>query len=236
MPAWGANTMRTEFAVLTGIGDQALGVHRFNPYRRVARSDVLALPHRLRALGYRRFVSTPTRWAFSAAIRVFPNLGFDRFIDIDDFQEAPRDGPYVADAAVTRKIAEVLGKADRPAFVFAITMENHGPLHLERVTQSDLDRLYLDTPPAGWDDLTVYLRHLAHADRMFGDLAELLAARPRGGVLCLFGDHVPSMPRVTQIRATAIRAPTTSSGRLYRRREGGSISMPTSCRRSAGRP
>jgi hypothetical protein len=50
--AWGANTIRTEFAVLSGIGDDALGVHRFNPYRRFARRDILTLPHHLRALGY----------------------------------------------------------------------------------------------------------------------------------------------------------------------------------------
>ncbi len=31
---------------------------------------------------------------------------------------------------------------------------------------------------------------------MFGNLAGLLAARPNGGLLCLFGDHVPSMPAV----------------------------------------
>ena len=196
VPAWGANTMRTEFAVLTGIGDQALGVHRFNPYRRVARGGILALPHRLRALGYETVCIHPYPVGFFGRDSVFPTLGFDRFIDIDGLPNAPHEGPYVADEAVARKIAEVLGAADRPTFVFAITMENHGPLHLERVSPADMARRCRDPPPPGWDDLTLYLRHLANADRMFGDLAELLAARPRGGVLCLFGDHVPSMPRV----------------------------------------
>jgi hypothetical protein len=194
--AWGANTMRTEFAVLSGIDEGALGVHRFNPYRRFARGKILALPGRLRAMGYQTVCIHPHPAGFFGRDRVFPNLGFDRFIDIQDFPGAPREGPYVADAAVTRKIAEVLADADRPTFVFAITMENHGPLHLEQVEPADAQRLYWSPPPAGWEDLTVYLRHLANADRMFGDLAECLAARPLGGLLCLFGDHVPSMPRV----------------------------------------
>jgi hypothetical protein len=198
--AWGANTIRTEFAVLSGIGDDALGVHRFNPYRRFARRDMLTLPHRLRALGYETVCIHPYPMGFFGRDRIFPNLGFDRFIDIDDFPNAPRDGPYVADAAVTRKIAEVLGAADGPTFVFAITMENHGPLHLERVSPAEMAGLYLEPPQAGWDDLAVYLRHIANADRMFGDLAELVAERPRGGVLCLYGDHVPSMPRVYEDR------------------------------------
>jgi hypothetical protein len=196
VPAWGANTMRTEFAVLSGIGEDVLGVHRFNPYRRYARSGIRALPHRLRALGYRTVCIHPHPAGFFERDRVFPGLGFDQFIDIDDFPDQAHAGPYVADSAVTRKIAALLDGAERPTFVFAITMENHGPLHLERAEPGDAQRLYRKPPPAGWEDLTVYLRHLANADCMFGDLADLLAARPRGGLLCLFGDHVPSMPRV----------------------------------------
>jgi hypothetical protein len=36
VPAWGANTVRTEFAFLTGVEEGKLGVHRFNPYRTIA--------------------------------------------------------------------------------------------------------------------------------------------------------------------------------------------------------
>src|SRR5204863_52509 len=32
VPAWGANTMRAEFAVLTGVPESELGYDRFNPY------------------------------------------------------------------------------------------------------------------------------------------------------------------------------------------------------------
>ena len=196
VPAWGANTMRTEFAVLTGIPEATLGVHRFNPYRRFAKSGPLALPQQLRRLGYRTVCIHPHPVGFFGRDRVFPGLGFDTFIDIADFGGAPRIGPYVADAAVTAKIAEVLGSAAGPTFVFAITMENHGPLHLEQANPGDDDRLYQTQPPPGWEDLTVYLRHLANADRMLGDLAGLLNSRPRPGLLCWFGDHVPSLPKV----------------------------------------
>src|SRR4051812_8765109 len=37
VPGWGANTMRAEFAVLTGIPDDELGYDRFNPYYALAR-------------------------------------------------------------------------------------------------------------------------------------------------------------------------------------------------------
>jgi hypothetical protein len=41
--AFGANTMRTEFAVLTGLEDAALGLDRFNPYFRFAREPIGSL-------------------------------------------------------------------------------------------------------------------------------------------------------------------------------------------------
>jgi phosphoglycerol transferase MdoB-like AlkP superfamily enzyme len=93
-------------------------------------------------------------------------------------------------------IGEILDNASGPTFVFAITMENHGPLHLEQVAPGDAQALYVEPPPAGFEDLTVYLRHLGNADRMLDGLIKDLRRQPREGVLCWFGDHVPSMPDV----------------------------------------
>ncbi len=195
VPAWGANTMRTEFAFLSGLSPADLGVHRFNPYRRFARRPVPSLASRLKPLGYRTLCLHPHPASFFARDRVFPNLGFHEFVDIGGFDRAETCGPYICDAAVTRKLAELLESADRPLFVFAITMENHGPLHLEQVAPGDEQRLYTRPPPAGFDDLTVYLRHLENADRMLRDLTDILSQR-QDGLLCWFGDHVPSMPSV----------------------------------------
>ena len=52
VPAWGANTMRAEFAVLTGIEEAALGYDRFNPYHALARGRIASQVWRLRAAGY----------------------------------------------------------------------------------------------------------------------------------------------------------------------------------------
>jgi hypothetical protein len=196
VPAWGANTMRTEFAFLTGIPGEALGVHRFNPFRRYALQPLPGLAHSLRAIGYRTICIHPHPIGFFGRDRVYPRLGFDRFIDSREFAAAERCGPYVGDAAVTAKIEEVLAEERGPVFLFVITMENHGPLHLERATQADVAIFYTAAPPVGFDDLTVYLRHLKNADRMLLDLVSLLDRGARDAALCFFGDHVPSMPEV----------------------------------------
>jgi hypothetical protein len=53
VPAWGANSTRAEFAVLTGIAEPALGYDRFNPYHALARVSIASQVWRLRRAGYR---------------------------------------------------------------------------------------------------------------------------------------------------------------------------------------
>lgn len=166
VPVWGAYTMRTEFAFLSGIAPRALGVHRFNPYRRFAQGGAATLASALKARGYRTLCLHPYPASFFARDQVFPGLGFDEFLDLEHFPGAEKAGPYVADSEVTKAILKTLSPR---TFVFAITMENHGPYQLE-----------------------AYLRHLRNADRMIGEVCGAM----REGVFCLYGDHVPGLPRV----------------------------------------
>lgn len=195
--AWGANTVRSEFAFLSGLAAAALGVHRFNPYRRLVRQGVTTLAGVLRQCGYRTVCIHPYSSRFYSRDRVYPLLGFDAFIDQRAFAGAARCGPFVADGAVAEEVRRLLrSDGSQPLFLFVITMENHGPLHLETVAPDDVRRLYLTEPPLGCDDLTVYLRHLANADCMLGVVRRELEAMPGESVLCWFGDHVPIMPEV----------------------------------------
>ncbi|MDR2786828.1 MAG: LTA synthase family protein, partial [Candidatus Accumulibacter sp.] len=143
VPVWGANTVRTEFAFLSGIGEERLGIHRFNPYRGIAAGrDVPSLASYLKRLGYRTVCVHPYPAGFYRRDRVYPRLGFDEFLDIRAFGGAMRAGPYIGDDAVAGKVAALLEEAEGPMFIFAITMENHGPLHLERVAPSDVEASY----------------------------------------------------------------------------------------------
>ncbi len=197
VPAWGANTVRTEFAFLSGIDIAKMGVHRFNPYRAIAAGwEISSLASFLRSLGYRTVCIHPYPASFYQRDRVYPRQGFEEFIDIRSFDTARRFGPYVSDLALADKVASILHEATRPVFVFVITMENHGPLHLEQVAPQDNKRLYSKVPPAGCEDLTIYLRHLRNADRMIAALRNTLEDDRQAASLCWFGDHVPIMPTV----------------------------------------
>lgn len=196
VPAWGANTVRSEFAFLSGVSEAMLGVHRFNPYRQILKAEVVTLAKVLRAAGYRTICVHPYPASFYNRERVYPHLGFDEFIDIRAFKGAERSGPYISDKAVGEKVKSLMNSLDTPVFVFVITMENHGPLHLEKPLPGESAAFYTDNPPPDCADLTVYLRHLRNADRMIGDLRLFLEDRDRPARLCWYGDHVPIMTDV----------------------------------------
>lgn len=197
VPAWGANTVRSEFAFLSGIAAEHLGVHRFNPYRAVAAGNAVpTLASHLQRLGYRTICIHPYPASFYRRDRAYPRLGFGEFLDLRTFDQAERDGPYVSDAALAEQVAAILRQASGPLFIFVITMENHGPLHLERVDPAEVEALYTQPPPPGCDDLTIYLRHLRNANRMIADVRRTLESGARPASLCWFGDHVPIMPAV----------------------------------------
>ncbi|MBC7513300.1 MAG: LTA synthase family protein, partial [Herminiimonas sp.] len=200
VPAWGANTVRTEFGFLSALSADSLGVHRFNPYRRLARTGVPTLASHLRGQGYRTVCVHPYIAGFYDRDIVYPLMGFDEFIDIEAFADVAGAGPYIGDVEVADRVIAMLdaeeAQSNRPLFIFVITMENHGPLHLEKTQAGDIERLYDTPPPAGCDDLTFYLRHLGNADGMLARLSDRLRASSRAGCLCFYGDHVPIMASV----------------------------------------
>jgi len=75
-------------------------------------------------------------------------------------------------------------------------MENHGPVHLEQASEESIKGLNLDLPRNALNDLSVYLYHLSNACSMAYEVRNLLLNANRPGVLCWYGDHVPTMPRV----------------------------------------
>jgi phosphoglycerol transferase MdoB-like AlkP superfamily enzyme len=194
--AWGANTVRTEFSFLSGIAAQALGIHQFNPYRQLAKHGISTIALHLKNQGYRTICVHPYPASFYSRDKVFPLLGFDEFIDIESFAASEKVGPYVSDDAVGGTVIATLDAAVQPTFVFAITMENHGPLHWEKVGAEEAATLFEQMPPDDCEDLAVYARHLRNADLMAGKLSDYLKSSPHAAWLCVYGDHVPIMPKV----------------------------------------
>jgi phosphoglycerol transferase MdoB-like AlkP superfamily enzyme len=195
VPSWGANTARTEFAVLSGLSGAALGFDRFNPYHGFAKAPVDSLAWRLKAAGYRTFCVHPFDRTFYGRHRIMPALGFEHFFGDESFGGAERVGFFVSDRAVALFCAELLADhRNIPVFLFAITMENHGPWQAAspmagiRARNDPLRGLPND------GELRRYLQSLGDADAMIALLTDTLARDGRSGLLGFYGDHLPSLP------------------------------------------
>jgi phosphoglycerol transferase MdoB-like AlkP superfamily enzyme len=179
VPAHGAYTMRTEHAVLTGADAEDLGFGVFDPYLTHGGCEPTSLPLRARDAGFETVFVHPFHRDFFNRAEVVTRLGFDRLIMEDDFAGAPRVGPYIGDVALAERVlAEIRGRA-RPLFLYAITMENHGPWKPGRLPGID-------------DPLAQYLTHVANTGRAVEALIAGLQDLP--ATLCIFGDHAPALP------------------------------------------
>jgi hypothetical protein len=184
-PAWGANTVRTEFAALTGLPSTVLGLDSYNPYLAFARSAVDSIAWRLKAAGYRTVCVHPFSRKFYGRDQVMPQLGFDEFLDIADFSCLEQATCYAPDAAVVDKIDSVIRQHGPKTFVFAITMGNHSPWQRLAPISCGSD--------AGVRALEGYLAGLRMTDSALGDMADRLQAQWPDSLLAAFGDHQPSL-------------------------------------------
>lgn len=194
VPTFGGLTSRTEFEVLTGVELAAFTGVQY-PYPRLVRAPIPALPHALRAHGYETIAVHPYDARFYRRHRVFPKLGFQRFDAGGEFASDPTHGFFVADSALLERVVSLVEDPARQ-FVFAISMENHGPWGADRpLDPRALERIEVPShlAPAAADELRRYLHHAHRADAALGDLARFVLARSEPTLLLFYGDHLPGL-------------------------------------------
>ena len=183
---FGAYTMRTEFGVLFGRSEAALGFRRYDPFLTAQGEGSYTLSAKLGAAGYRCLFVHPHDLRFYGRDQMMPAIGFDRLIGERHFPPVvPGTGRYVSDRTLGVALRTLIDDAADPTFLYAVTMENHGPWMKDRLTGS----------PGGLD---AYLHHVRNSDTMLTELIDGLAATGRSALLVFFGDHRPSIPGVAE--------------------------------------
>ena len=195
VPTFGGGTIRTEFEVLTGLSLRYFDNLQF-PYLQMSHKSLPSLVRTLEAHGYRTLAlhgNDPSFWNRTTA---FKAIGFDRFVSQSAFPaNAPNDGKYMADSAMTDEIMSQLKDSGPPQFIFAISIEAHGPYDVEPANTAERDAIPVPDGITGRDkrELQTYLYHLKHADAELGRLVTWLAARPRPSLVLFYGDHLPAL-------------------------------------------
>ncbi len=201
VPAWGAYTMQTEFSFLSMLHNNLLGVDRINPYMRFAQQPVTTLASVLNEAGYRTICIHPAKKEFFRRSDVMPNMGFDEFIGLEAFENAPLYGKYISDSALGEKINALIAEhhsvSNQPLFIFAITIESHGPWANGRLDDHLNEAELTRTNPTGDTEFSLYQQHMDNLMALFRSVSvDTQAARPR--TVALYGDHMPALDPLFQ--------------------------------------
>ena len=177
----GGYTLRTEFAVLSGLVPDDLHIDASYPYLRASHYTNVVWPTKLKNAGWGTHFMHPYDRTFFLRHKAMPQLGFEKMTMLDEFDHDPaRDGPYVSDAALTRKVIKDVEKQDdaKGRFLFVASMANHGPWEPNRVEGKT-------------DPVDIYLEILQQSDKALGELVDHLNGLDRPVWLVFYGDHAP---------------------------------------------
>jgi len=190
-PTFAGNTSLVEFEVLTGLSNAFLpaGAIPFDHYLRRPTPSMASI---LKNEGYQTFAVHPFHAWFWSRDRVYPNLGFEEFISIDQFKDAEISGRFISDKALVDKMIDVIESTEGPYMVYAVSMQNHMP-YFPNAYGSDAVSVKTDYPERLHKELETYLTGLRDADRELARLTQYLSTREEPVILLFFGDHQPSI-------------------------------------------
>lgn len=196
VPTFGGGTLRTEFEVLTGIPLAAYPRVQF-PYLQISHLAIPGLASTFDKAGYKTVAIHGNSGEFWNRRYALKSLGFAKFITADEFgPNAYKDGLFLSDHSMTDEIINQLGQAGQPKFVFAISIEAHGPYKGVQV-RDEAQRNAVSTPSgvsaAACREYSLYAYHIEEADRELGRLWDYLEHRKRPYVLVFYGDHLPGL-------------------------------------------
>lgn len=187
---YGGYTSNSEFEFLTGASKAFLPG---NPYLQYLEGKIPNLVTNLKEQGYGDVIAMhPYKPSGYSRNRVYPLLGFDRFLSLEDFSQKNLVRGYVGDEENYRKIEELYQarKKDAPFCVFDVTMQNHNPYD---------DKDYRPDCPIKVTNFSAsssteqYLSLMRESDRALEQLVGYFEKVEEPTVILLFGDHQPHL-------------------------------------------
>jgi len=155
-------------------------------YIRFPLNDYYSLARRLSEEGYLTSAMHAYRPGYWNRSVMYKTLGFDEFIDKEDYIPDEISGMGLTDKSFFRQSLEFMEKYKEPYYTFLITLTSHFPY--------DNDKKYLGSFNAGKYKGTFfgsYLEVIHYADEALGGFIDQLEARGilDRSVLAVYGDH-----------------------------------------------
>lgn len=195
-PLYGGGTANTEFEVLTGFSTSLLPVGTI-AYTHYIDKPIHSLASIYAANGYKSTaIHTYHNW-FYKRNEAYKNLGFHNFISAEFFNNPEYKRGYISDSEITKRILVEMEKSDTPDFIFAVTMQNHGP-YLEENSERIIS-VEGNLSEEAKNILEVYANILRDVDQSLKELIVGLEQLNEPTVVVFFGDHLPGLGQNYQV-------------------------------------
>lgn len=185
----GGNTANSEFEFLTGNTMAFLPAGSI-PYQQYIKGEIPSLASYLSGLGYATYAMHPYNASGWDRDKVYPWMGFENSYFLRDLSGLEYVRSYVSDASDFARIIDIYENkpADRPAFIFNVTMQNHGSY------TETFDNFTPDVSVDGVDSvaLSQYLSLVKLTDEALEELIEYFSSQEEKTVIVFFGDHQPN--------------------------------------------
>lgn len=192
-PTFGGGTANTEFELLTGNS-----VHYFNPgymvYPNEIKKPIIALPSILKKQGYKCKAIHPFKNWYWNRREVYKHMGFDEFLSEEYLLNPVYKGYFISDEHVTDLIIKELEVPKDPLFIFAVTMQNHGPFNDNRYDGYTSDiKVSGNVSAESLKTLQTYTQGVYDADKALGKLIDYCSNISEPTIVLFFGDHLPHL-------------------------------------------
>jgi len=195
-PVFAGGTANTEFELLTGFSTRFLPAGII-PYVQFINKPIEALPAIFKRQGYEATaIHTHHSWFYRRNI-VYQDLGFDQFISKEYFNDPEYKGQYIRDTELSKKILEKLAESRKPDFIFAVSMEAHGPYNVD-IPLKDIE-VSGNLTPESKQLLKNYTNIISDVDKSLELLINELNQTDEPTIVVFFGDHLPLLGKDSEV-------------------------------------
>ncbi|WP_201714405.1 LTA synthase family protein [Rossellomorea arthrocnemi] len=178
----GGNSSDAEFLTQTSLFPLKTG----SVFFRYPNNTYHSLPHDLKQNGYTTHAVHADERTFWNRHNMYPSLGFDRFIAIEDFPQNEIVGMGVGDKTMFSKMGDRLLEEKKPFYSFIVTLSNHMPYDLPD------DKKTLTLPTELQNTLLgAYFQTVRYTDEALSIFINKLEKNGllKDSMIVLYGDH-----------------------------------------------
>ncbi|MGF7034942.1 phosphoglycerol transferase MdoB-like AlkP superfamily enzyme [Paenibacillus mucilaginosus] len=190
-PQFGGGTSNVEFEVLTGQSMSFLPAGSV-PYQQYISKPIMSMASYFKGQGYRSAAIHSYEGWFWNREQVYKHMGFDSFLSKEGMTSPEYKGAFISDDEVSRSILKEIDTNEEPTFIYAVTMQNHGPYDDKRYGETEIS-VEGELTDSARDVLQTYTQGIRDADRSLQLLIDSLEKSGEPTVIVFFGDHLPMM-------------------------------------------